>query len=386
MLTLTPRVLGTSCCVLLLQVLSRMKKLLSGVKRALPFGPSSRGSGSCSDDNGSQDSPQSSYFMPLPHGTAGSSHYLAHDDVSAATDGNGISICTTEEIEKYESLHHRDLAHTRIYDVNLLERVGLDEELPTILRTIGWGKLYDEPRLGSHLLTLEFLMTFETVEKNRMLFVKFNMFGKSFGCDFSYFNELLDFSKYCVPESSATRNFNKVEFSDANFGKSTRLRFNDIHNPSLNFLHRWMLFTLFPMAELHSISTRELKCLFAMVNRIKYTPVADIVDYFKNVHKMSGPIECTSTVTRIAINLGCLEMANLAYIEGDVPILGLDHFVRAHILHEEPDHSLSILYGHKAIQLPNPGLQLYSCESLTLQFDRMVEVRHSFVGPPRTHG
>jgi hypothetical protein len=162
------------------------------------------------------------------------------------------------------------------------------------------------------------------------------------------------------------RNFIKVEFSDAISGKSARLRFSDIHNPSLMFLHRWMSFTLFPMAELHSVTTPELKCLFALANRIKYTPLADTVDYFKNVHKMSGPIECTSMVTRIAMILGCPEMANLAYIEGDVPDLGLDHFVHAHILREEPDHSLSILYGHKAIQLPNLGLQLYSCESLTL--------------------
>jgi hypothetical protein len=138
--------------------------------------------------------------------------------------------------------------------------------------------------------------------------------------------------------------------------KSAMLRFSDIHNPSLRFLHRWMSFTLFPMAELHSVTTPELKCLFAMVKRIKYTPVADIADYFKNVHKISGPIDCTSMVTRIAMNLGCPKMANLAYIEGDVPILGLDHFVHTHILHEEPDHSLSMLYGHKAIQLPNPGL------------------------------
>jgi hypothetical protein len=43
-------------------------------------------------------------------------------------------------MEKYESLHRRDFAHTHIYDVNLLERVGLDEDLPTILRTIDWGK------------------------------------------------------------------------------------------------------------------------------------------------------------------------------------------------------------------------------------------------------
>jgi hypothetical protein len=123
---------------------------------------------------------------------------------------------------------------------------------------------------------------------------------------------------------------------------------------------------LFPMVELRSVATTEVKCLFAMVNRIKYTPVPDIVNYFKNVHKMLGPIECTSMVTRIAMNLGCPEMANLAYIEGDVPILGLDHFVHAHIMCKEPDDFVSVLYGRKAIQLHNPALRLYSCESLTL--------------------
>jgi hypothetical protein len=63
-------------------------------------------------------------------------------------------------------------------------------------------------------------------------------------------------------------------------------------------------------------STPKLKCLFAVVNKIKYTLVADIVDNFKNAHKMSGPIKCTSIITRIAMNLGCPEMANLAYNEG----------------------------------------------------------------------
>jgi hypothetical protein len=80
----------------------------------------------------------------------------------------------------------------------LLERVGLDKELSTI----GWGKLYDEPHLGSRLLTLEFLITFEIVEKSRKSFMKFHLFEKSFGCDFSRFSELLDFSKSCLPEST----------------------------------------------------------------------------------------------------------------------------------------------------------------------------------------
>jgi hypothetical protein len=347
-------------------------------------GPSSRASASCSSDNGSQDSSQSSSYVPSLHGTARSSRYLTHDDVPEAIDGDDISIHATEEMEKYESLYHWEFAHTRIYDVNLPERDGLDEELPTILRTISWGKLYDEPRLGSRLLILAFLMTFETVEKNTKSFVKFRLFENSFGCDLSCFSELLDFSKSCLPESSAIRNFNKVKFSDAISGKSARLRFSDIHNPSLRFLHRWMSFTLIPMVELHSVTTPELRCLFAMVNRVKYTPVANIVDYFKNVHKMSRPIKCTSMVTQITINLGCLKMANLAYIDRDVPDLGLDHFVHAHILREKPNHSLSMMYGRKVIRIPNPGLRLYSSESLIVQFDRMGEACHSFTGPPRT--
>jgi hypothetical protein len=168
--------------------------------------------------------------VPSPQGTVGSSHYLAHDDVLEATDGDDIdiSICTTEEF-----------AHTHIYIVNLLKRVVLDKELPTILRTIDWGKLYDEPCLGSHLLTLEFLMTFEIVGKNRKSYVKFRLFRKSFGCDFSHFSELLDFSKSCLPESSAMRNFDKVEFSDAISGKFARLRFSDIHNCNTHFLQEY---------------------------------------------------------------------------------------------------------------------------------------------------
>jgi hypothetical protein len=75
--------------------------------------------------------------MPSSHGTAGSSCYLAHNDIPVATDGDDISIRTTEEMEQYESLRHREFTHSRVYDVNLLERVGLDDELLIILRTIG---------------------------------------------------------------------------------------------------------------------------------------------------------------------------------------------------------------------------------------------------------
>jgi hypothetical protein len=87
--------------------------------------------------------------MPSPYEAEGSIHYPAHDDVPMATDANNISIHTTAEMEKYGSLRYREFAHTHVYDVNLLERVGLDEEFPTILWTIAWEKLYAKPHLGS---------------------------------------------------------------------------------------------------------------------------------------------------------------------------------------------------------------------------------------------
>jgi hypothetical protein len=79
--------------------------------------------------------------VPSPHETVELSRYLAQGDVPMTTDGDDISIRTTTEMEKYESLRHREFAHTRVYDVNLLERVGLDEELPTILWNIDWGPI-----------------------------------------------------------------------------------------------------------------------------------------------------------------------------------------------------------------------------------------------------
>jgi hypothetical protein len=122
-----------------------MKKLIGGVKRAFSSGSSSRGSGSRSSD-GSQDSTWSSSIVPSLHETGGSIRYLAHDDVPMAMDGDDISICSTKEMEKYEYLRQREFGHTHVYDVNLLERIGMDEELPLMLRTIGWGKHYGGDR------------------------------------------------------------------------------------------------------------------------------------------------------------------------------------------------------------------------------------------------
>jgi hypothetical protein len=49
-------------------------------------------------------------------------------------------------MENYDSLHQQEFGHTHVDDVNLLEMVGMDEELHLILWTIGWGTLHGGDR------------------------------------------------------------------------------------------------------------------------------------------------------------------------------------------------------------------------------------------------
>jgi hypothetical protein len=74
------------------------------------------------------------------------------------------------------------------------------------------------------------------------------------------------------------KNFSIVEFCVEISEKSSRIRFSDVYNPTLRFFHRWMSFTLFPMRDLHFVIVAKLKCVYAMVHKIRYSPVADMVD------------------------------------------------------------------------------------------------------------
>jgi hypothetical protein len=47
-------------------------------------------------------------------GGGGSIRYLAHNDIPMATEGDDISIRSTEKMEKYESLCQQEFGHTRV--------------------------------------------------------------------------------------------------------------------------------------------------------------------------------------------------------------------------------------------------------------------------------
>jgi hypothetical protein len=156
-----------------------MKKMLKGVKPVFSAGSSSRSSSSCSQESMSQDLARPWSFMPPQHGVTKSSYNQAQAEVPTEDD-DSITIWNTKGWKMFESLHVRELVHTHVYDVNLLKRVGLDIEVPTILHAIRWGKLYDEPLSGSRLLTLEFLMTLDLFVRHRKSNVCFHLFGRRY--------------------------------------------------------------------------------------------------------------------------------------------------------------------------------------------------------------
>jgi hypothetical protein len=100
-------------------------------------------------------------------------------EMPSTDNDSDISIRNHEELASFKSLRVREFARTSVYAVSLLEHVGLDIELPTIIRSIGWGKFYDEPHSGSRILTLKFLMTFETYEHDGNPWVCFRLFGET---------------------------------------------------------------------------------------------------------------------------------------------------------------------------------------------------------------
>ena len=99
---------------------------------------------------------------------------------------------------------------------------------------------------------------------------------------------------------------------------------------------------------------------------------------------MTGPIECTSLVTRIASNMGILDGNPVPFIEEPRVMIDEAYLVQGHMLKKGSDDSLIFLLGYaNEIPLPNVGYHLYNCRSLTIPLVPQEEShRHSVSGLP----
>jgi len=83
---------------------------------------------------------------------------------------------------------------------------------------------------------------------------------------------------------------------------------------------------------------------------------------------MTGPIECTSLITRITTRVGALEGNFIPFIEGDRTYIDEAYLIQVHTLKKGLDDSLIFFFlGYtNEIPLPNAEFHLYNYHSLTI--------------------
>lgn len=143
-------------------------------------------------------------------------------------------------------------------------------------------------------------------------------------------------------------------------------------------MHKWLGMILFPRADLRLIREDELIILFSMVRKIKVSHVQCMIRQWLENIKFSGPIECTSLVTRIENRLGVIQGDQIAYISTVRSYVDEAYLVQGHTHKHGPDNTLVFFFlgCTNMISLPNPGYHLYNCDELTIPL-QMIEEFHA---------
>ena len=173
------------------------------------------------------------------------------------------------------------------------------------------------------------------------------------------------------PLKKACCGFNRHEFWGLISGQVVTGKFsprrNEIQNPTLRLIHKWLTITLFPRDEDRPVHNDELIILYAMVNKIRISPMKAMIWQWLINFRMMGTIECTSLITHIASSIGALEGNSVPFIEGHRAYIDESYLMQGHTLKKGPHNSLiffSLGYANE-IPLPNAGYHLYNCQSLT---------------------
>jgi hypothetical protein len=257
----------------------------------------------------------------------------------------------------------------------------MDEEFNTVFTIMGWEnfwKLADQP--GSKILTLEFLSMVQPSKND----IYFHLMNQEYNLTWPHFSHILGFAPNCTPElEHATHGYNRLEFwhEITSNNECHYPRTNDIQNPTLRFMHHCIGVTLFPRDDVRIVRHIDLRLLFAVVNKIRVSPIKGIVAHWMPAHNRMGPFDFTSIITKIACELWLLHEYP-HFLTTPRTMLTLDYFNHAHIIEsgKNDDPIVYMFHGHPArITLPCERLKLYGGRRLTMNLDKIAGHR-SFAG------
>ena len=104
-----------------------------------------------------------------------------------------------------------------------------------------------------------------------------------------------------------------------------------IRNPTLRFLAKWLAMVVHSRTDLCLCSLPELQCLYAMANKICFSPVRSMLAHWQKM----------ITAKRYVKAMEGAEVTFLPKTEACKYEVGLEHFVQGHMMREGPGNLLT---------------------------------------------
>ena len=194
--------------------------------------------------------------------------------------------------------------------------------------------------------------------------IYFRLRGHEFNLDWEQFSSYLGFINCTTNVDYATRNFNKLEFwheiTGENIVGASKPRTSHICNPTLRFLHKWIGITLFPRDDIRTVREINSRILYAMVHKIRISPVKAMVQHWISAPSRIGSFDFTSIITKFCTYVNILDGFN-QYITTPRIVLKKDYFIQALIIAGGPNDTIEFQFcnSHARLTLPCSELKLY---------------------------
>jgi len=167
------------------------------------------------------------------------------------------------ERQALELLKRQTYAHAKRFETRFLIMMGLLQDMNQAFTTVGWENFADIVEPGSHLLTMEFLMSLTVEETSTETKVYFRFFNEQFEMTLQQFSVALGFNKRCILDPNTLVERYQYDHSSwwseiSNEPVSSKNSIVSIHNPTLRFLAKWLAMVVHSLTDLRLCSSPEL--------------------------------------------------------------------------------------------------------------------------------
>jgi hypothetical protein len=148
-----------------------------------------------------------------------------------------------------ELLKKQSFSHVKVFEPLFLIKTGLKQDMNHTFAYAGWENFADITETGSHLQTMDFLMSLG-IEKTIKIY--FCFFDEQYELTVKQLSEALGFHKKCLLDPNALAKDHQYDRSTwwnsiSDEPVSSKNSIVSIHNPTLRLLEKWLSMIVHPV-------------------------------------------------------------------------------------------------------------------------------------------